>query len=123
MSKGRTTIIVAHRLSTILNANMILTLKNGRVVESGTHTELMSLKGAYYHQVQRQQMGNTMESKKVNDVGGEEIEEKEEYVAENLGRNKLDVEEKEDDKKAKKKGLMSKLKIKKDKVCKNKSSI
>jgi ATP-binding cassette subfamily B (MDR/TAP) protein 1 len=57
VSEGRTTIIVAHRLSTILNANVIFTLRNGKVVESGTHSELMELKGAYYEQVIRQQVG------------------------------------------------------------------
>ncbi|XP_073969810.1 ATP-dependent translocase ABCB1-like isoform X2 [Rhodnius prolixus] len=45
---GRTTIIVAHRLSTIKNANLICAMKKGRIVESGTHDELMQLKGVYY---------------------------------------------------------------------------
>ncbi|KAL0311053.1 UNVERIFIED_CONTAM: ABC transporter B family member 15 [Sesamum angustifolium] len=44
-SKGRTVIVVAHRLSTIKTANLIMVLKSGRVVESGSHDELMQLSG------------------------------------------------------------------------------
>ncbi len=46
--KGRTTFIVAHRLSTIRNASRIMVLKNGSCVESGTHDELMKAKGEFY---------------------------------------------------------------------------
>ena len=51
---GRTTIIVAHRLSTIQNADLIAVVANGQVVEQGTHTELMALHGAYYALVNQQ---------------------------------------------------------------------
>ncbi len=47
LMKGRTTIVIAHRLSTIVNADKICVLHRGRIVESGTHAELIAL-GAYY---------------------------------------------------------------------------
>lgn len=52
---GRTTIIVAHRLSTILNADVIFAFDKGKIVEFGTHQELMALRGIYYNLVLTQQ--------------------------------------------------------------------
>ena len=48
MMKGRTSFIVAHRLSTILDADLILVMNAGAVIEQGTHAELMEKKGFYY---------------------------------------------------------------------------
>lgn len=53
-AKGRTTIAVAHRLSTIQNADVIFVFDNGRIVEQGTHTELLEKKGIYTQLVQMQ---------------------------------------------------------------------
>ncbi|KAL8680108.1 MAG: hypothetical protein Q9224_001737 [Gallowayella concinna] len=47
LSQGRTTLVIAHRLSTITTADQILVLHSGQVVESGTHDELIDLKGRY----------------------------------------------------------------------------
>ncbi|HDC3373165.1 TPA: SAV1866 family putative multidrug efflux ABC transporter [Staphylococcus aureus] len=49
LSKNRTTLIVAHRLSTITHADKIVVIENGHIVETGTHRELMSKQGAYEH--------------------------------------------------------------------------
>ncbi|HDB6882410.1 TPA: SAV1866 family putative multidrug efflux ABC transporter [Staphylococcus aureus] len=49
LSKDRTTLIVAHRLSTITHADKIVVIENGHTVETGTHRELMSKQGAYEH--------------------------------------------------------------------------
>jgi len=52
--KGRTVIVVAHRLSTVKNADKIVVLDKGRLVEEGTHRELVETKGAYYNLVKDQ---------------------------------------------------------------------
>ena len=51
---GRTSIVVAHRLSTVRDANYIAVVKKGQVVESGTHDKLMTLRGTYYNLVTAQ---------------------------------------------------------------------
>ncbi len=57
--RGKTAVVIAHRLSTVKNADKIIVLDRGRLVEEGTHTELVALKGAYYHLVKNQlELGN-----------------------------------------------------------------
>ena len=58
-SEGRTTIVIAHRLSTVQSADSIAVIHHGRVVEQGTHQELLALKGTYHSLVMAQiQTGN-----------------------------------------------------------------
>jgi ATP-binding cassette subfamily B (MDR/TAP) protein 1 len=58
-AKGRTTIAVAHRLSTIQNADLIYVFDQGRIVEHGTHRELLNRKGRYFELVSLQSLGKT----------------------------------------------------------------
>ncbi|AGU72661.1 ABC transporter ATP-binding protein [Streptococcus constellatus subsp. pharyngis] len=59
MRQGRTTIAIAHRLSTIQDANCIYVMEQGRIIESGTHEEFLTLNGTYYkmYQLQAGMMG------------------------------------------------------------------
>ena len=58
--KGRTCIVVAHRLSTIQNADCIAVFQGGAVVEKGTHQQLIAKKGVY-HMLVTKQMGHSSE--------------------------------------------------------------
>ena len=58
-ARGRTTIAVAHRLSTIQKADIIYVFDQGRIVESGNHQELIRNKGRYYELVNLQSLGKT----------------------------------------------------------------
>jgi ATP-binding cassette subfamily B protein len=55
--KDRTTFIIAHRLATVVNADRILVLKEGRIVESGSHVDLIQQRGYYASLVRRQSRG------------------------------------------------------------------
>jgi ABC-type multidrug transport system fused ATPase/permease subunit len=56
LMKGRTSIVIAHRLSTIRKADQILVLQKGRIVERGTHEELMQLENGMYKNLSDLQM-------------------------------------------------------------------
>lgn len=54
--KGKTTFVIAHRLSTLKNADRLIVLNKGEMVEFGTHQELMKKKGYYYELVNAQKL-------------------------------------------------------------------
>jgi ATP-binding cassette subfamily B protein len=62
--KGRTTLLISHRISTVRDADMIVYLRGGKVIERGTHDELVAERGAYYELYQRQQLARQLESMK-----------------------------------------------------------
>jgi len=72
MLKGRTSIVIAHRLSTIREADKIIVIYRGKVLEEGTHDELMKKKGLYYHLYMIQFGGKEEEPAPVEEKGPEE---------------------------------------------------
>ena len=56
LMKNRTSIVIAHRLSTIQNADVIIVMQKGKIVEQGTHNELLSKKGVYHKLVSMQSL-------------------------------------------------------------------
>jgi ATP-binding cassette subfamily B protein len=57
LTAGRTTFVIAHRLSTVVNADRIIVLKEGRIIETGTHAQLLRQNGYYASLVRRQHRG------------------------------------------------------------------
>ncbi|VUZ54288.1 unnamed protein product, partial [Hymenolepis diminuta] len=76
--KGRTTVTVAHRLTTIKSADVILVMEHGRVVESGNHDELMRLNGVYAN------LASKGPAKKANESEGSEEESGDDDDVENI---------------------------------------
>lgn len=66
--RGRTAILISHRISTVKDADQIIYLKDGRIVERGSHEELLTLKGHYYRLYRRQLLARELET--LADNGG-----------------------------------------------------
>jgi ABC-type multidrug transport system fused ATPase/permease subunit len=71
LMRGRTTFVIAHRLSTILTADRIYVLQAGRVIEVGTHTELLRRAGLYASLYERQFQGGAKVSDEPLAIAGE----------------------------------------------------
>ena len=61
---GRTTLMIAHRLSTLRKANRIIVVDQGKIIENGSHEELMALKGKYYKLIEIQSMSEKIRQSK-----------------------------------------------------------
>ena len=62
LSKNKTTLIIAHRLSTVVNVDNIIVLDKGKIVEEGTHHSLIRIKGKYYKMWEKQKEANLIET-------------------------------------------------------------
>ena len=62
--KGRTTLLISHRVSSVRDADMIVYLRSGKIIERGTHDELVARRGAYYQLYRRQRLVRQVESMK-----------------------------------------------------------
>jgi ATP-binding cassette, subfamily B, multidrug efflux pump len=59
---GRTTLLISHRISTVRDAHMIVYLRGGRIIEQGTHSELLARRGAYFELYRRQSLEREVET-------------------------------------------------------------
>ncbi|RMD43465.1 hypothetical protein DV735_g1651, partial [Chaetothyriales sp. CBS 134920] len=75
-AKGRTTIVIAHRLSTIKDADNIVVMQHGKIVEQGTHDQLLQRKGAYYNLVSAQRI----EQDKEDEALGKDANDSDEHL-------------------------------------------
>ena len=67
LMEGRTSFVIAHRLSTIRDADVILVMRDGRIVEQGTHDELLAARG-FYHELYASQFEEALEPGRVADA-------------------------------------------------------
>lgn len=67
-AEGRTTIVIAHRLSTIKNAHNIVVMADGRIIEQGTHSQLLDKKATYYNLVEAQQIAAVVQGKDEEEI-------------------------------------------------------
>jgi ABC-type multidrug transport system fused ATPase/permease subunit len=64
LMKGRTSFVVAHRLSTVINADLILVIKDGKIFEQGNHRQLLDQKGEYFNLYRNQFINEAIEQTK-----------------------------------------------------------
>ena len=74
VTQNRTTIVIAHRLATVVDADIILVLKNGRVAEQGNHFSLISNPDSFYSELWRKQNQPVEEIPMDEDTTGQEVD-------------------------------------------------